>query len=1672
MAGPPLSYEWFRRIAVFPLGAAQPLHALAIERDGSVLLGQGAGVYRFADGAWAAAVSALPAGWVFVTDLDVASDGTLYACYAFSDRIQRWTGTAWAEALRLPVTAGSPRGLAVEPDGDIHVVTGERLWVHDGSEWTAGAALHADLTDPRGLAFESDADLWTASGAHVWRYHGAGWDRVEGPGTGMPRSCAIGDDDAVWVLEDATRALWQRQRVFDLQPGRPAMGATAATDPVLDGDEVYSREWTEVWALPRTDAYQGLALDDEGRLLSADSGDRRIGIQTSSTAVTKVDGAAWSYPPGTSGPASLEWAGGRLWIAVSGKVYERVLLPFGAVRWDVLADFPPGARDPHGLAEGPDGSIWLLGSDSLHQYLGGGAWSDIHEPIDPADAYGLVVEDDGRVLISGNRTNEIYRYEPALGTWSTAMPLADGVNRGERGLHLDRAGTLYALARDADSRVVHRRLRRGAFEAAATLGAVTARANLAGPSLAAEAVLGAPAVERELNVAHPPLGRQPPVRMGAMTTRARLAGGAGFYDRVRLGALRVVRADLRASSLIGRVDLGAQAPWRSESWTMPVLSDFGTLTALPGSLRVLSGPVEHAGVRYAGVRWIAGADSTEFFAVADDAGRGVWSALVAGEEAIDIAASAHGLLWCTATGVARSRLDGTAFQDLARPLGMPEVHEVAWSPRGAPCAVVGAGGRRRALYVHTGGAWQHVLTARGAPAGFVVGHGWRVTARAGGQVVDLLPSGPGLVRGALPAGRYAGGELLGGRYRMVALPSRATLHSLELRTPGSPEGRVEAYARASLAAPTLFARATMGTMRARLDLLSGVRDPKYTGAWAQTSLIDLSSGAWGVGVASDYTVYIADGRRGAVEIVQFRDPAEDSDTRRWRYLPGAQPATPGDPPTRVDVRGLALDASDRMHVVLVSATGGAVWRHPGGAGDWAELYDVPTGETDPGGIVFDRDGALLLVGVQTGAVWRRTGARWVRHIEIPDAVALRPTGIAVEHDGEYLLAQRGGRDRFVRWDAAAARWRPVFTFPQYTVGPDIFRVRRMLGVAVTPDGELLAWGAERFTLYTRTSILLRDRVALRGPRIIDEVLAAPTFTTPRIAMGAPDVTRELLAAPPLGRQPAVAMGAPDVDRELNVAHPPLGRQAVVTAGVRQASVALELRAGETVVARLRVTLAIATARGADGNRWRLRLVRGGNRARVIVRPTFNPPTIFWAAPSPTLLLDWVAALTASGAAAVERLDSGPAFPPLHRTGMADRLGDLTSPPRSFQVDFSGGASLGAVATLAHPPLGRQPAVALGAMTIVAAHVGPTFGGMAVLGRPRVDTELSLVHPPLGRQPPVSLGAPRVERELNLAHPPLGRQPAVVAGALRVDRAVLTHPPLGRQPAVGMGAPTVRARLRAPTFFARAALPRMRVRRERLAAGPLRARVRMGALGVERELGLVAPSLGRQRVTLGALRVARESSAGLVALRAAVRLGEMRITAELAEGSVRFVPGGRAGVSDALLRIQRAMVARFADFAAGHQGVRATFESRGIPLPESLPEPRLYDEVPSGSAAFFRLGEATVDYETGSGQATWVISQDVEAHIDPVRGRVAALAMGDVLERAFEPHVYPAPGTREPEPWVTRMNLVLADTDGTPSATPVVVTDITPGDARIGYSEAGLTYQVAITYQIVAQPLAA
>ena len=283
----------------------------------------------------------------------------------------------------------------------------------------------------------------------------------------------------------------------------------------------------------------------------------------------------------------------------------------------------------------------------------------------------------------------------------------------------------------------------------------------------------------------------------------------------------------------------------------------------------------------------------------------------------------------------------------------------------------------------------------------------------------------------------------------------------------------------------------------------------------------------------------------------------------------------------------------------------------------------------------------------------------------------------------------------------------------------------------------------------------------------------------------------------------------------------------------------------------------------------------------------------------------------------------------------------------------------------------------------------------------------------------------------------------------VASAVLAHPPLVPAAPLALGPPgVVSPRLAAPVLI------------------PISPRLMGTPLASARhrypELHVAPVYLGTPRIDAGHRHPTFAAYA---------EFGSPRSQGIVTVGEPEMVYGGAAGASQALLRVQHALVERFDRYAAGHEGLRATFRHLG--LSDYLPSPRLYDEPPAGGAAFFRLGEASIDYETASGIHLWTISQEIEAHIDPVRGRAAVLAMADVIERAFEPQLYragPPNGESEPETWLTHANLSLRDIHGVAHTSPLRVTDITPSATRVGFSAGGLTYQAIITYEIVAEPI--
>lgn len=164
-----------------------------------------------------------------------------------------------------------------------------------------------------------------------------------------------------------------------------------------------------------------------------------------------------------------------------------------------------------------------------------------------------------------------------------------------------------------------------------------------------------------------------------------------------------------------------------------------------------------------------------------------------------------------------------------------------------------------------------------------------------------------------------------------------------------------------------------------------------------------------------------------------------------------------------------------------------------------------------------------------------------------------------------------------------------------------------------------------------------------------------------------------------------------------------------------------------------------------------------------------------------------------------------------------------------------------------------------------------------------------------------------------------------------------------------------------------------------------------------------------------------------------------------------------GATGALLQVQRALVMRFQDFIDGPSGLDATLARYRLSAPD-IPH-QLYDEVPAGLPSFYRIGSADIEYLSGQVTPVWSIDQDIEAHIDPVRGRALVLAMADVIENAFPP-------SSGYDAWFSDISWM--DSAGVPVLADVRFVDMTPRTATIGYSTGGLTYQAVISYDLVVE----
>lgn len=190
-----------------------------------------------------------------------------------------------------------------------------------------------------------------------------------------------------------------------------------------------------------------------------------------------------------------------------------------------------------------------------------------------------------------------------------------------------------------------------------------------------------------------------------------------------------------------------------------------------------------------------------------------------------------------------------------------------------------------------------------------------------------------------------------------------------------------------------------------------------------------------------------------------------------------------------------------------------------------------------------------------------------------------------------------------------------------------------------------------------------------------------------------------------------------------------------------------------------------------------------------------------------------------------------------------------------------------------------------------------------------------------------------------------------------------------------------------------------------------------------------------------------------------------------------------GASGALLFVQSALVRHFAATVSPAY-ITAVYNSFHLGQPSPPPAPRLYDEPSVGAVSYFKLDDASIEFEIHSTFLLWTIEQEISAYTDTVQGRAGALVMGDIIERAFCPqmseddsmtvsHGGPALSL---EPWLRQGFLTLPALPSPPAppawAQKVVpdlrITDMVQTDSRIGYSTPGLTYEVVTTWEITAE----
>lgn len=378
----------------------------------------------------------------FPTSVAVTADGTLYIAETSAARIRRVSpggiiypvagdntlGCAGDGGPALQASLGSPRGLAVSPDGSLYFADCGRVRRigPDGVITTvvgggpAGAtgdgipATQAQLSQPAAVALAPDGTLYVAEeGGHRIRRVGGGGILTTAAGTGVgslsgdggppalaalnaPRGVAVAPDGALLVADTGNRRIRRIARTL------PGLGESEVLLASRSGTEifVFSAQGRHLRTL---DAWTGAVR----RSFAYDSGGRLASMSDGSGNLTAVE------RDGAGAPVAIVAPGG-----------QRTALSLDANGW--LARVTNPAGEAHALTSGTTG---LLES---RVDPGGGAHAYRY------DAAGLLVEDAGpaggvkslaRTADAGGRTVTVTHPGGATTSYRTEVLAAGGRRR-------------------------------------------------------------------------------------------------------------------------------------------------------------------------------------------------------------------------------------------------------------------------------------------------------------------------------------------------------------------------------------------------------------------------------------------------------------------------------------------------------------------------------------------------------------------------------------------------------------------------------------------------------------------------------------------------------------------------------------------------------------------------------------------------------------------------------------------------------------------------------------------------------------------------------------------------------------------------------------------------------------------------------------------------------------------------------------------------------------------------------------------------------------------------------------------------------------------------------------------------------------------------------------------